>query len=324
MKEALAWFEYCKSLAPAIAEAAAAAPVAAGSEALIKALAKSVPDWHFHHALCRGGWYRLGGVVTGDGRNLADNLETWAEAVLDEHDGDLHALADDLAGQELYATRFEGRTHYLVASEGDAAGDFLQLEIEMLQEVRSHRLFAGTTPPASLEDLIDPRAGRVPPLPLAMPSYRFKRLLHVGAILKRMLAQRPDPAPIHRMLDDWDRSSAASASAFHNHWVVAVREHLDRYQQTLFSAQPIATRSGEPPEFTTPPDSSGVKLHGALSAYDREAGYPMAWFFSMLTGKSVPHWVAQTVVEDALAGFAYLPQRDIDVVRDWLHRPYAL
>ena len=34
--------------------------------------------------------------------------------------------------------------------------------------------------------------------------------------------------------------------------------------------------------------------------------------------------VAQTAVEDALAGFAYLPQKDVDIVRSWLHRPYAV
>jgi len=50
----------------------------------------------------------------------------------------------------------------------------------------------------------------------------------------------------------------------------------------------------------------------------------MAWYFHMLTSKAVPHWVAQSVVEDALAGFAYLPQRDVDVVRGWLHRPYSV
>jgi hypothetical protein len=44
----------------------------------------------------------------------------------------------------------------------------------------------------------------------------------------------------------------------------------------------------------------------------------------MLTGRALPHWVAQAVVEDAMNGFAYLPQRDTDLVRRWLHRPYSL
>ena len=324
MKEVLAWSEYCKSLAPAIIEAATRAPVSAGPGALLKELAKDIPDWHFRHVFCRGGWYRLGGVVAANGSRVADKLETWAEDALHDRDGDFAHLAEDFADQTLYATRLDGRTHYLVAAAGDGAADFLQLEIEDLQEVRGHRLFAGHPPPSSLEELVDPRIGTAAPLPLEMPRYVFKRLLHVGAVLQRMLAQRPEQAPIHRMLEDWSKSSAGSTGVFHNHWIIAVREHLDRYQQTLVSAQPIATLTGDLPEFGVGQGTNGLKLQEALTAFDRAVGYPFSWFFHMISGKAVPHWVAQTVVEDALAGFAYLPQKDVDVVRGWLHRPYAV
>jgi len=30
------------------------------------------------------------------------------------------------------------------------------------------------------------------------------------------------------------------------------------------------------------------------------------------------------VVEDSLGGLAYLPQKDVEVIRSWLHRPYAV
>ena len=146
----------------------------------------------------------------------------------------------------------------------------------------------------------------------------------MGAFLDRMLAQKPEPAPIHRMLEDWSKSSAGHASSYSNHWIIATSEHLDRYHQPVFRAQPIATLAGEPPEFEAENGSSGLKLNEALTHFDRAAGYPMAWYFHMLTTKAVPHWVAQTVVEDALGGLAYLPQRDVDVVRHWLHRPYSL
>ena len=53
------------------------------------------------------------------------------------------------------------------------------------------------------------------------------------------------------------------------------------------------------------------------------ADYPMAWFFHMLTTKSVPHAVAGAVIDDVQAGFSYLPERDVKVIKDWLHRPYA-
>jgi len=324
MKEIAAWSEYCKTLAPAIIEACTQAPVAAGPGALGKALTKAAPEWPFRHVFCRGGWYRLGGVVDGAGNRVSDNLERWAEATLDEHDGDFVALADAFADRELYATRLSGRTHYLVAAAGDDVDDFLQLEVEDLQEVRAHRLFAGDLPPASLDDLVDPPQDASHQQPLGPPHYAFRRLSHAGSYLQRMQAQRPEPAPIHRMLADWKASSAGQTSAYYNHWVIAMREHLDRYQQPIFRAQPIATLNGEPEAFAASQGTNGMKLQAALQSFDRQLGYPLAWYFHMLTTRSVPYWVAQTVVEDALGGYAYLPQRDVEVVRGWLHQPYSL
>ena len=322
MKETLAWTEYCKSLAPAIVETCAKVPVSSGPGALVKALGTALPDWKFRHAMSRGGWYRLGGVLGSNGQRVSDNLESWVEHALDERDGDFAQLTDDFIDQKLFATRLVGQTHYLVASADDSTDGFLQLEIEDLQEMRVHQLFAND--PSTLEELVDPRGGAEQPVPVGLPFYKFCRIQHIGAFLKRMLAQKPEPAAIHRMIDDWSKSSASNTSAYFNHWVIATREHLDRYHQPVFRAQPIATLAGEAPEFDASAGTSGLKLNEALSHFDRETGYPMAWYFHMLTTKAVPHWVAQTVVEDSLAGFAYLPQRDVDVVRSWLHRPYSV
>jgi hypothetical protein len=49
----------------------------------------------------------------------------------------------------------------------------------------------------------------------------------------------------------------------------------------------------------------------------------MAWFFNMITSRSVPHALASAVIEDAQAGFNYLPDRDAEVVKAWLFRPYG-
>lgn len=322
MKETLAWMEYCKSLAPAIVETCAKTPVSAGPAALVKALSSALPDWKFRHALARGGWYRLGGILGADGQRITDNLEAWVESELDARDGDFGLFAEEYGDSTLYATRLVGQTHYLVASVGDRDDDFLQLEIEDLQEMRVHRLFANE--PTTIEELVDPRGGGTTPQPVGLPIYTFRRIQHIGAFLNRMLAQKAEPAPIHRMLDDWSKSSAGATSAYCNQWVIATREHLDRYHQPVFRAQPIPSLAGEPPEFGATQGTSGLKLQEALTHFDREVGYPMAWYFHMLTTKAIPHWVAQTVVEDALAGFAYLPQKDVDVVRSWLHRPYSV
>ncbi|AXS79724.1 hypothetical protein [Dechloromonas sp. HYN0024] len=321
MKQNQGWIEYCKSLSPAIVETCAKTPVNTGPAGLVKALGNALPEWKFRHALGRGGWYRLGGIVDGAGQRISDSLESWLENAIDERDGDIARLIDDFADQQLFATRLVGQTHYLVASAGPGNEDFIQLEIEDLQEMRAHQLFINE--PTTLEELVDPRSSDAL-TPLGLPFYKFCRIQHIATFLKRMLAQKPEPASIHRMLDDWSKSSAGGTSAFHNHWVIATREHLDRYHQPVFRAQPIATLAGEPPEFEASSGTSGLALHDALSQFDREIGYPSAWYFHMLTTKAVPHWVAQTVVEDALAGFAYLPQRDVEVVRNWLHRPYSV
>jgi hypothetical protein len=322
MKESLAWSEYCKSLAPAIVETCTKVQVSNGPAALVKALRSALPDWKFRHAMARGGWYRLGGIVDENGKRVSDSLEKWVENALEERDGNFEHLTDDFAGQKLYATRLVGQTHYLVASADEKTDGFLQLEIEDLQEMRVHQLFAND--PGTLEELVDPRGGADQPTAIGLPFYTFRRIQHVGAFIKRMLAQKPEPAPIHRMLDDWAKSSASNASAYYNHWVIATREHLDRFQQPVFRAQPISTLAGEAPEFVAANGTTGLNLYQALSQFDREAGYPMAWYFHILTSKAVPAWVAQTVVEDSLAGFAYLPQRDVDIVRRWLHQPYSV
>ena len=199
MKETLAWTEYCKSLSPAVVETCAKTTVSAGPAALIKALGQEIPDWKFRHSFARGGWYRLGGIVDEAGNRLSDNLESWVEQELDVRSGDIHLLADDYADRRLYATRLVGQTHYLVASEGDKHDGFLQLEIEDLQEVRAHQLLVNN--PMTIEELVDPRGGKETPVPIGLPFYTFRRLQHIGAFLDRMLAQNPDPAPIHRMIE---------------------------------------------------------------------------------------------------------------------------
>ncbi len=322
MKSNQAWTEYCKTLSPAIVETCARTPVSAGGASLARALHQALPDWQFRHALARGGWYRLGGIVDETGQRISDNLEQWAETALDACDGDIQQLIEENEGRSLYATRLVGQTHYLTATVSEGADDFLQLEIEELQETRAHRLFANE--PGSLEELVDPRGGNLTPLPLSLPYYTLRRIQHIGAFLKRMQAQKQEPAPIHRMVDDWANSSAGANSIYANHWVIATREHLDRYHQPIFRAQPIATLAGDPPDFEAAPGTNGLKLQEALQRFDRAVGYPMAWYFHMLTTKAVPHWVAQSTVEDALTGFAYLPQRDVDIIRNWLHRPYAV
>ncbi|MCX8017127.1 MAG: hypothetical protein N2690_04395 [Rhodocyclaceae bacterium] len=310
-------------LAQALAEACGQVPAWQGAAGLAQALRRIAPQMSFREVLTRGGWYRLGGVADATGRVIADDIERWIADALASHDDDLAAVAAAYANVPLFATRLLGKTHYWVARTGPDAADFLQIEIEELQQALCHPLFPDGEPPASLEDLVDPPADCPGSRQaLGAPFYSLRRVTAMAEFLAAMRAQKPDPQPIHRFVADWTRSSALASSDFTDHWVIAVREHLDRYRQPIRSASPVAV-SSRPPRFDSPYGARGLALAAALQRFDKQAGYPMAWFFHMLTTKAVPHAVDAVVIEDVQEGFGYLPDRDVQVVRDWLHQPYG-
>ena len=331
-----AWSERCRLLAPQIVDACAAVPASAGAVALSRDIRRRLPEWSFRETFCRGGWYRLGGIVSISGGRVADQLEQWATDSLAAHDGDLASLAAAYAESGLRATLISGRSHYFVAAaSGTDSADFLQLEVEELQEIYGASLFERAQPPATLDELVDAQcpgascpACEQAPLqrcgtPLGAPKFRFRRLTHIGDLLARMRSQSLEAQAIHRFFGDWDASSASRASTLCNHWSISLREHVDHYRQTITRAVPIAAVMGEAPAFPLREETQGLSLGQALNAYDRSIGYPMAWFFAMVASRTVPRWVAAAVVADAKDAFAYLPECDLAVVRQWLHKPYA-
>ena len=334
MNAPTAWSERCRLLAEPVIEACKVSPVAAGPAALAREIAKHLPDWSFREILCRGGWYRLGGVVGESGSRIADNLEQWAADALDERGGDLTVLLEDYAGSALRATHITGRTHYLVAaSRNGGSTDYLQLEVEDLQETYAQTLFSRDPAPGTLDELVDARCSPCEDCadhrcgtPIGTATYQFRRLVHIGDLLARMRTQSLEAQPIHRFVADWEASSAGPASAFCNHWAIALREHLDRYQQTITRATPVAAYDGALPRFAAREGTNGLSLHSALTTFDRALGFPMAWYFSLITGKgakAIPHWVPSAVASDSAAGFSYLPERDLAVIKQWLHKPYT-
>lgn len=309
----------------AVAEMCVRVPVAAGAAGLAKALARLAPQLFFRDVLTRGGWYRLGGIIDGQGLRVADDLVRWLEGEQARRGDDLHALVDDYGESGLRATRLIGKTHYLVASTGALAADFVQVEIEELQEVVSHELFAGEAP-SSLEELAAPPAtggGKLPLVQLGAPFYALRRVTLIAAFLERMTEQKPEVQNVQRFFDAWQSSSAGASTSFCNHWVLGVRESLDRFRQSILQATPVAAVNGLPARFDSVYGARGLALYAALQRFDRAMGYPLAWFFHMVTTKAVPYAVANAVVDDVQAGFSYLPERDVKVIKDWLHRPYG-
>ncbi len=230
-----------KDLAHALAEMCVRVPVSVGAAGLAREVTRLSPQLFFRDVLSRGGWYRLGGVIDKSGQRLSDDLARWMEAELATRGDDLHALVEDYAASGIRATRMLGKTHYLVASTGSLPSEFLQVEIEELQEVVGHELFSSAVP-GSLEELMDPprpEAVNAAAVPLGAALFALRRVTDLAEFLERMAAQKPEAQTVHRFFTAWQSCSAGLATRFSSHWIVAVREYLDRYHQSILQATPV-------------------------------------------------------------------------------------
>ena len=97
---------------------------------LVSRVRESIPEFALACVMSRGGWHRLGGVVDGDHRRIAQHIRTWSE---EQSDGDVELLLDKCSELHGFVTRLEGLTHYLTAPTGEGAGDFIQVEIEVTE-----------------------------------------------------------------------------------------------------------------------------------------------------------------------------------------------
>lgn len=304
-----------------IADACAAIRPERGEGELLVTLKALFPKLEFCCVLVRGGWHRPGGVVDLDKRHVAESLREWAER---ESDGDVVTLMDKFRGQQLFATCVAGSTHYLVASTGKRAADFVQLEIEELQEVLDHYLNDPDWLPDSLEEFIDPLdCPRLEPEPVGEPRFVFRRLLPVNALAGALQDGNASQDRLVRFMRDWDESSATKAR-FCKHWVLAVREYSDQYGIPRTSARPVATDDCALPKPGVGAVERGAALATRLHGFDREAGYPMAWYFHLLAAPGAAMQIIPAVLEDHADGYDYLPPADLDVLRRWQEFPYAV
>lgn len=293
--------------------------------ALLEIANRIRPGCMFRFALSRGGWYRPGGVIAADGRRVADNLESWAKEELADCAGDMDEFLQRYAESELSVTRHTGRTHYFVAAYGSAPADSLQLEVEELQEVLDRKLIDTDNTPEDLQELIEPTNPSVlEAQPVGAPRYLFRRLIDIRQTVAKVSFANGRTVGLPRFIVDWSHSSAAARGHFSDHWIVALREHQDRYRNPVISASLISCHARELKSFHWNIDLSGVEMSAQLQAFDRVAGYPSAWYFHLVAGTFTPPKIAYTVMRDLDAGFHYLPDTETALLRDWLSAPYSV
>lgn len=302
----------------ALGSACATRPAPADLNALIAVLREMLPGMEPRHALTRGGWHRLGGLVDQDGQRIAHQILAWAEA---ESGGDIDELLLKVADLPYIATRLNGQTHYLVAPIGPGSADFLQIEVEQLQEVQDRPITAPDWFPDSIAEFVDPLDfPHLEPKPLGPPRLLFRRLLRVPDFM----ASREAGPRLQRFVRDWERCSAQESAHFSEHWVLSIRESQNRKGALHLSAKPIPILAGEIPLLPDGEVARGALLANRIHGFDRALGYPFAWYFHMLTSPKVSHRLAEAVHADLMGAYAYLPARDLKILRDWYADPYGL
>ena len=290
---------------------------------LLNQLHQVLPEYTFSHVMTRGGWYRPGGIISQDGtEKISDNLETW---IHEKSAGDVNQFLDNYSSEGLLATHFKGQTHYLVAPTGDKACDFLQLEVEELHEVTVRQLIDENYLAETLEELIDPlEFTQIDEVEISAPRYVFRRIVSMRDFMATQQEEHDDKqSNIMRFFNDWDNSSAAEHASFCQHWVLSIREYVDRYGEPKVIARPVSTLQDDVPELNQEPLPRGADLAVLIHSFDRKVGYPMAWFFFMLTHKAVSHQLAESIHQDLMGAYAYLPLRDLRILINWYDSPYT-
>ncbi len=292
---------------------------------LLAVAARLIPDCPCRFALTRGGWYRSGGILRADGARVSDSLEDWVIRELAECDDDLAEFMDRHAESELIATRHTGRTHYFVASYGSEPAAFLQMEVEELQEVLDRRLWDAASPPADAQELIDPiKPAGVPAQPVGAPRYRFRRLTDMRNVVARLQSPVGSLPALTRFMREWANSRGGTAAHFSEHWIVALREHHDRYNNVVLTAVPVSRHARELKPFHWDSGAHGLDVAAQLRAFDRAAGYPGAWYFHLVAGSLTPREMASIISQDLDSGFGYLSDAETALLRGWLRDPYSV
>ena len=300
----------------------AEADVTHGVKALSDNLARAFPDWNFSCVLTRGGWHRLGGVVDKNYHPVSNNIVHWAES---ESGGDVDELVARYLDAGFFATHLAGKTHYFTAPTGDRSGDFVQLEIEELQEVLNRHLVERDWFPDSIEEFLDPLDyPRLEPEPIGEPYYLFRRITPVSRLLERSDDLSQGQYNLRRFFHDWQSSSANEGGHLCRHWVLALQGYMDSDNEYRLNAKPVSTYSGKLLDLPGSGLLRGVDLANALHDYDRRLGFPFAWFFMMLSRKSANYALAQAVLRDQMGAYDYLASRDLKVLRSWEERPYSV
>lgn len=293
--------------------------------ALLAAAGLAIPDCAFRYVLTQSGWHRAGGVLGPDGKHLSHNLEAWVNAELAKCADDFGQFVEHFTAAGLLVTRHIGRTHYFVAPYGQAPEDFLQLEVEELQEVLDRKLIDPEQPAHDRTELVEPTAYvKLEAHPAGSPYYRFVRVTDIRQVLARQNAQGNEVSPLARFMSDWSQSRAADRGHFCEHWLITGLEQYSPDTSTALDARPMSVHTRTLKPFPWDNSKVGVELGNQIRDFDRAAGYPGAWYFHFVASKLVPDTLATALKRDLDSGYHYLAAKEQGLLERLAADPYRV
>lgn len=289
---------------------------------LLTKLQALLPDSMVRLARVGSEWYRIGGVVDGDGKRVSKDLIEWVDRTFLECGQNFQVLIEYAQEQRLIATRHIGRTLYFVIEMGREAEDFVLLEIDKIQEVSDRLLINEDCPPEDQEDIIDPlRPAAIGSYDIGPARYHYRRKTDIRLFMETLNRHHSERHPVQRFMDDWNRSSAGK-SVFCHDWIIRPYRHTGRYGEQVINAEVVNVQAQSLPHLEDLVGKHGKTLNTLLTRFDRHAGYSFAWYFYMVKGKLVSPHNGEAVYRDISGDFAYLPERDEAVLKDWIASPY--
>jgi hypothetical protein len=293
----------------------------ANDGALVVRLHNAYPEFPLQIAGMGHEWYRLGGIIKSDGTRIAPDVNEWAERTFIECGQNFHTLLDHCEKERFLVTQHTGVSLYLVAQTGPHAEDFVQIEVDRTQELAHRYLIDASQPPEDLEELIDPLSPvSVEPFAVGAARYTYRRKTDVALFMRELARHRSTPHPAQRFMDDWNRSSAGQRKNFCEDWGLRLFQHIGRHGEQIMNVEIVHNRVGENPRLESPEGKRGKALATLIGRFDGQAGFPFAWYFYMLKGLVSPH-VGEAVHGDLSKDYAYLPDRDVAVLKQWAAAP---
>jgi hypothetical protein len=294
-------------------------------ELLLSKLQALNPDYPIRLAKTGDEWYRLGGIVDMKGNRIANDLIEWTERTYIECGKNLQTLIDHAREQKLIATRQTGNTLHFVMQTGSKAEQFIQIDIDKIHEMSDRLLVDDHYPPEDLEEFIDPlNPDCLEAFSIGAARYSYRRKTDVAIFMDEINKHHIEEHPVQRFMDDWNRSSALQKAALSDDWIVRPYRNTGRFGEQIINVEIVNTQQKNVPQLDDVNGKKGTSLHNLLTRFDRQAGYPFAWFFYMVKGRWVTPNSGLAVFKDISGDFSYLPERDVAVLKDWVNTPYSV